>query len=71
MAVSEKTVGRNAPCPCGSGKKYKHCHLAADEAAEAERHAPAIPRAPDFWEKNRSILGPPQVRSDEVGPHRQ
>ncbi|HEX7069452.1 MAG TPA: preprotein translocase subunit SecA [Rhodothermales bacterium] len=22
----EKTVGRNDPCPCGSGKKYKHCH---------------------------------------------
>ena len=21
-----KTVGRNDPCPCGSGKKYKHCH---------------------------------------------
>ncbi len=20
------TVGRNDPCPCGSGKKYKHCH---------------------------------------------
>jgi hypothetical protein len=20
-------VGRNDPCPCGSGKKYKHCHL--------------------------------------------
>ena len=20
------TVGRNAPCPCGSGKKYKRCH---------------------------------------------
>jgi preprotein translocase subunit SecA len=20
------SVGRNAPCPCGSGKKYKHCH---------------------------------------------
>jgi hypothetical protein len=19
------TVGRNEPCPCGSGKKYKHC----------------------------------------------
>ena len=19
-------IGRNAPCPCGSGKKYKHCH---------------------------------------------
>ena len=23
---TEKKVGRNAPCPCGSGKKYKHCH---------------------------------------------
>jgi len=22
----EKKVGRNQPCPCGSGKKYKHCH---------------------------------------------
>ncbi len=21
-----KKVGRNEPCPCGSGKKYKHCH---------------------------------------------
>ena len=19
-------IGRNAPCPCGSGNKYKHCH---------------------------------------------
>ncbi len=23
---TEKKVGRNDPCPCGSGKKYKHCH---------------------------------------------
>jgi len=22
----EKTPGRNEPCYCGSGKKYKHCH---------------------------------------------
>lgn len=22
-----ESVPRNAPCPCGSGKKYKHCHL--------------------------------------------
>ncbi|MCB1823737.1 MAG: SEC-C domain-containing protein, partial [Candidatus Competibacteraceae bacterium] len=21
-----RKVGRNEPCPCGSGKKYKHCH---------------------------------------------
>jgi preprotein translocase subunit SecA len=24
--VTEAPVSRNAPCPCGSGKKYKHCH---------------------------------------------
>jgi preprotein translocase subunit SecA len=24
--VNEKTVGRNDPCPCGSGKKFKNCH---------------------------------------------
>jgi SWIM/SEC-C metal-binding protein len=23
--ISEKKPGRNEPCPCGSGKKYKHC----------------------------------------------
>jgi hypothetical protein len=22
----EKKVGRNDPCPCGSGKKFKQCH---------------------------------------------
>jgi preprotein translocase subunit SecA len=25
-SVAEAPVSRNAPCPCGSGKKYKHCH---------------------------------------------
>jgi preprotein translocase subunit SecA len=23
---AEPKIGRNEPCPCGSGKKYKHCH---------------------------------------------
>lgn len=25
-------VNRNDPCPCGSGKKYKHCHMKIDQA---------------------------------------
>jgi len=29
----EKKVGRNDPCPCGSGKKYKHCHGQQQTAA--------------------------------------
>jgi len=28
----EPRAGRNDPCPCGSGKKYKKCHLPTDEA---------------------------------------
>ena len=32
-------IGRNDPCPCGSGKKYKHCCLKQDRAAEI---SPAI-----------------------------
>jgi preprotein translocase subunit SecA len=25
-ALSSPNIGRNDPCPCGSGKKYKKCH---------------------------------------------
>ena len=39
-----KPVGRNDPCPCGSGKKYKRCCLPRDEQAAArERLAVAQP----------------------------
>ncbi len=34
---SGPTPSRNAPCPCGSGKKYKKCHLRLDEAEAAPR----------------------------------
>jgi uncharacterized protein YchJ len=27
-------LGRNEPCWCGSGKKYKHCHMKADQSGE-------------------------------------
>jgi len=23
---AQPKIGRNDPCPCGSGRKYKHCH---------------------------------------------
>jgi hypothetical protein len=29
--MSEK-IGRNDPCPCGSGKKYKKCHMEIHQA---------------------------------------
>ena len=39
-------IGRNQPCPCGSGKKYKRCCLSKDQASRAaaaghaEQHLP-------------------------------
>jgi hypothetical protein len=33
--MAGKKISRNAPCPCGSGKKYKHCCYRKGEAAQA------------------------------------
>ncbi|MCR5055097.1 MAG: SEC-C domain-containing protein [Lachnospiraceae bacterium] len=37
--VKEKKVGRNDPCPCGSGMKYKNCCMKKDQEAERARIA--------------------------------
>jgi tetratricopeptide (TPR) repeat protein len=44
-------TGRNEPCPCGSEKKYKKCHLAADEAAASPPAGPPDPmeRVQNGW----------------------
>ena len=57
-------VGRNDPCPCGSGKKYKHCHLSAAEAVEPDELA---------WRRvRRAIEGLPprmlEMAAEQLGP---
>ena len=42
----EPNLGRNDPCHCGSGKKYKQCHLAEDEAKARSERAKAVDEAP-------------------------
>lgn len=45
MTADWSKTGRNSPCPCGSGKKYKRCHGSIEPAA-----APAAPKLPsDEW----------------------
>lgn len=48
-------AGRNDPCPCGSGKKYKHCCLEKDRTAEL---APVIAQrvALQAQQANRAAL---------------
>ena len=41
MSENMAKVGRNDPCPCGSGKKYKKCCLSKDEVAHRQASAAA------------------------------
>ncbi len=40
-----KAFRRNDPCPCGSGKKYKHCCLKKEETRAASDWRQAVPKA--------------------------
>ena len=53
-------VGRNDPCPCGSGQKYKRCCLPREEAAAAE-HAAARAREVE------PAAAPFEILSDDDG----
>ena len=53
-----KTTGRNDPCPCGSGKKYKKCHLTEDEAAKHQELAKAA-------EEREAVLAAAEENPDE------
>ena len=39
-------LGRNDPCPCGSGKKYKKCHLGVDLPDNGEAKTSGVKAAP-------------------------
>ncbi len=47
---STRQIGRNDPCPCGSGRKYKKCHLDADASA------PAPPTLPEVLALDRRMM---------------
>jgi Flp pilus assembly protein TadD len=54
-------VGRNDPCPCGSGKKYKKCCMAKDEKASASANAETSASA-----DRRSAQHRPRARAEEI-----
>jgi Tfp pilus assembly protein PilF len=41
-AAAAPPAGRNDPCPCGSGKRYKHCHGAGEVATDVAPAAPGV-----------------------------
>ncbi len=44
--MPEKILGRNDPCWCGSGKKYKRCHLEADDKKRSAAMAATLCKGP-------------------------
>ncbi len=58
--------GRNEPCHCGSGKKYKHCCLVEDEEAErvAREHEASVapPDTPPGDEAPQRTPPPPRTQ---------
>lgn len=46
-------IGRNAPCHCGSGYKYKKCHLVKDEL---RRRTPLIEPSPEMQARIRQLF---------------
>jgi len=56
--AAERKIGRNEPCPCGSGKKYKKCCLAKHEKA---REFLRETRAQDIQQPDKEESLPPYV----------
>jgi len=48
-------VGRNEPCPCGSGRKFKACHLGRPAAVTAPRPADALFRKLSLWVEQSNV----------------
>jgi preprotein translocase subunit SecA len=45
-------IGRNDPCPCGSGKKWKKCHINMDPQGAQEQEAYSLyTNNPEEWER--------------------
>ena len=53
-------LDRNAPCPCGSGKKFKKCHLGREEELSADIATQSINQDP--YQAARSIMALPACR---------
>ncbi len=60
--------GRNEPCPCGSGKKYKHCCLRADEARTRGARAPGDGRSARAGASHEGTGGGPPPASATPPP---
>lgn len=63
-------IGRNDPCHCGSGKKYKKCHLEKDETSNRkEREKAALNAAKVMAEKSKEEAKEAKAEGSHAAPH--
>ncbi|MCC7375985.1 MAG: SEC-C domain-containing protein [Verrucomicrobiales bacterium] len=58
-AMGKQSTGRNDPCPCGSGKKYKKCCLEADEAAAKAARESAAAKLAELGNRDMALRDQP------------
>ena len=61
IAPNDKQPGRNDPCPCGSGQKYKHCCLNPQVQAMRQDHIRMKVLAHLFLTQIQKLTGAPAV----------
>jgi hypothetical protein len=68
VALPTPLPGRNDPCHCGSGKKYKQCHLDKDEAAARAARAKDATKKEEPAESAPEKPAPPPPRHSTRQP---
>ena len=80
LAVAERNatkpaaVGRNDPCPCGSGRKYKHCHGALGASTTAASAAATNATTPSVAPTPATAMAPRSADAlarDAMGAHQR
>jgi len=57
---AEKKLGRNDPCWCGSGKKYKKCHMTQDMSIKRPQSSSNLQVASKHW-ISKGQVSPPRA----------
>lgn len=75
IAAQERLrTGRNEPCPCGSGRKYKKCCLCADEDRARHTAAASQLQSPAVAKLQRAVSAPEKeadLNADRAAPSRK
>jgi hypothetical protein len=71
--MDQSRVSRNDSCPCGSGKKYKHCCMSRDNGSRSPRPAPSITdlqgkpkRRPEYPIGTVALYGPDDKTTTKI-----